>query len=168
MGVLDEVLIDDDRLNTIFGKYDINDNRVLTRDEFAAVVFDLNQIHAPDDALDAVIPLGGVTREKLSDILKRYKTYMNTRNKKIKAHRILVANFSAFDKNGSGALEEAEIMTWLRSKKGNEKRAAEDLDNDLEEILVKLKLDVDDERVIPLTRAEEAEHAFEVWDEKRK
>merc|ERR1711998_527183 len=108
--VLDEVLIDDDRLNTIFGKYDINDNRVLTRDEFAAVVFDLNQIHAPDDALDAVIPLGGVTREKLSDILKRYKTYMNTRNKKIKAHRILVANFSAFDKNGSGALEEAEIM----------------------------------------------------------
>ena len=156
--MIDEMDANPERYRQIFGKFDVNDDHVLSRDEFAAAMLELNNIKPPDDALDAVVPRDGIRKEQLDSVVHKYKEYMNKRGRRIKAARTLVQNFALHDENKSGALEKQELHHWLRSKKGNALRSTADLDEDMDQILIKLHIG---DPVIPITRAEEAEQAWE-------
>ena len=156
--MIDEMDANPERYRQIFSKFDVNDDHVLSRDEFASAMLELNNIKPPDDALDAVVPRDGIRKEQLDTVVYKYKEYMNKRGRRIKAARTLVQNFAAHDENKSGALEKEELHRWLRSKKGNALRSTADLDEDMDQILIKLQIG---DPVIPITRAEEAEQAWE-------
>ena len=156
--MIDEMDANPERYRQIFSKFDVNDDHVLSRDEFASAMLELNNIKPPDDALDAVVPRDGIRKEQLDTVVYKYKEYMNKRGRRIKAARTLVQNFAAHDENKSGALEKEELHRWLRSKKGNALRSTADLDEDMDQILIKLQIG---DPVIPITRAEEAEKAWE-------